>query len=130
VNRKGYPVQGDGGPITLRPEGGRISINAEGFLIQGETQIGKLAVHDFPEDTKLRTDTDGLIVPEDAGATPKTVERPGIVGGALEGSNVKPLQEMVNLITISRTYESGQRVINAYDENSDKAIQILGNPNS
>lgn len=130
VNRKGYPVQGDGGSITLRPEGGRIAVNAEGTLIQGDRPIGKIAVHDFPSTTKLRTEGDGLIVPEDPDATPQAVERPGVVGGAIEGSNVKPLQEMVNLITISRTYESSQRVINAYDENSDKAIQILGNPNS
>lgn len=130
VNRKGYPVQGDGGSIALLPKGGRISMNSEGQILQGDTPIGKLAVQDFPAKTKLKQDGDGLIIPEDPNATPQAVENPGVVGGALEGSNVKPLQEMVNLITISRTYESSQRVINAYDENSDKAIQILGNPNS
>lgn len=130
VNRKGYPVQGDGGNITLLPKGGRISMNSEGIILQGETPIGKIAVQDFPEKTKLHQDGDGLISPEDPNVTPSAVEKPGVVGGALEGSNVKPLQEMVNLITIGRTYESSQRVINAYDENSDKAIQILGNPNS
>ena len=130
VNRKGLPVQGDGGNITLLPKGGRISLNAEGTLLQGDTPIGKLAVQDFPAATKLRTEGDGLIVPEDPNATPQRVESPSVVGGAIEGSNVKPLQEMVNLITIARSYESGQRVINAYDENSDKAIQVLGNPNS
>ncbi len=130
VNRKGYPVQGDGGNITLQPKGGRISMNAEGFILQGDTPIGKLAVQDFPEKTKLKQDGDGLISAEDANVNPSAVDKPSVVGGALEGSNVQPLHEMVSLITISRTYESSQRVINAYDENSDKAIQILGNPNS
>ena len=129
VNRKGLPVQGDGGSITLLPKGGRISLNAEGTLIQGDTPIGKIAVQDFPETTKLHTGGDGLIVPEDPNATPQRVENPGVVSGAIEGSNVMPLQEMVNLIMISRTYETSQRVITAYDENSDKAIQMLGNPN-
>lgn len=130
VNRKGYPVQGDGGNITLLPKGGRISMNSEGILLQGETPVGKLGVQEFPEKAKLRQDGEGMISPEDPNVTPKPAENPGVVNGALEGSNVQPLREMVNLITISRTYESSQRVINAYDENSDKAIQILGNPNS
>ena len=130
VTRKGYIVQGDGGSITLLPKGGRISMNSEGIILQGDTPLGKLAVQDFPDKAKLKQDGDGLIVPEDPNMTPSAIEKPGVVNGALEGSNVKPLQEMVNLITISRTYESSQRVINAYDENADKAIQILGNPNS
>ena len=130
VNRQGFPVQGDGGSLTLRPQGGRISVNAEGTLLQGDTPIGKLAVHDFPAETKLRYAGGGLIVPVDANAQSQTVDRPNIVSGALEGSNVKPLQEMVNLITITRAYEASQRVINAYDEASEKTIQSLGNPNT
>lgn len=128
VNRQGFPVQGDGGSLTLRPQGGRISVNAEGTLIQGDTPIGKLAVYDFPTTTKLRTGGDGLLVPTDADARPATVDRPSIVSGAIEGSNVKPLREMVNLISITRAYEAGQRLIQAHDENADKAIQNLGNP--
>ena len=130
VNRKGLPVQGDGGNITLLAKGGPISMNTEGTILQGDTPIGKLAVQDFPETANLHTAGDGLLEPGDPNATPQRVENPGVVSGALEGSNVKPLQEMVNLITIARTYESSQRVINAYDDNSEKAIQTLGNPNS
>jgi len=130
VNRKGFPLLGDGGPITIRPEGGRISVNAEGTLIQGDTPVGKIAIQNFSTDAKLRYSGDGLIVPEDPNVQPQPVEKPNIVGGAIEGSNVKPLQEMVNLIAISRAYEASQRVINSYDESSDKTIQALGNPNA
>jgi flagellar basal body rod protein FlgG len=35
---------------------------------------------------------------------------------------------MVNLIAVSRAYEACQKVIQSHDEESDKAIQVLGNP--
>lgn len=129
VTKQGFPVMGDGGAITLKPGGGRISINADGTLLQGETPAGKLAVYDFPDPRELRRVGDGLLAPTD-GTVPEAVERPSVLTGALEGSNVQPLQEMVNLVTIARAYEAAQRVILANDEALDKAVQILGNPGS
>lgn len=125
---KGHPVMGDSGPITLRPGGGRISINEEGTIVQGETAIGKIAIFDFADPSKLRRIADGLFAPADPGTLPTTVERPSVVGGALESSNVSPLREMVNLITLSRAYEANQRLILANDDTMEKAIQSLGNP--
>jgi flagellar basal-body rod protein FlgG len=52
-----------------------------------------------------------------------------VLCGNLESSNVSPLQEMVNLVTVSRAYEASQKVIFAHDENTGKAIETLGNPN-
>ena len=120
---------GDGGPITLRAGGGRVSVNPDGMIVQGETQVGKVAVYDFADPSKLRRIGDGLLAPSDASVRSTTVEKPNILGGSLEGSNVSPLQEMVSLITVSRAYEANQRLIIANDETTGKAIQSLGNPN-
>ena len=40
------------------------------------------------------------------------------------------MTEMVNLIEVSRAYESCQKVIQSHDDATDKAIQILGNPST
>ena len=130
VTSQGYPVMGDGGPITLRAGGGKVSINEDGTIIQGDTQVGKLAVSDFTDPSKLRRIGDGLLGPADASVQPTTVERPMVMGGSLESSNVSPLREMISLVTISRAYEANQRLILANNETSEKAIQQLGNPNS
>ena len=130
VTSQGYPVMGDGGPITLRPGGGRVSINEEGTIVQGDTQVGKLAVYDFADPSKLQRLGDGLLGPTDPGVQATTVERPLILGGSLESSNVSPLREMISLVTISRAYEANQRLILASNETSEKAIQALGSPNS
>ena len=59
---------------------------------------------------------------------PLAAEKPTILGGYIEQSNVSPMTEMVNLIAVSRAYEACQKVIQSHDDNSDKAIQTLGNP--
>ena len=129
VTKAGFPVMGDGGPLTLKPGGGRISINAEGTLLQGDTPVAKIGVYDFSDPRSLQRVGDGLLGPGDTSAQPQAVERPAVLGGHLESSNVSPLQEMVNLVTISRAYEASQKVIFAHDENTGKAIETLGNPN-
>lgn len=129
VTKQGYQVMGDGGPITLRPGGGRVTINADGMIVQGETQVGKIAVHEFTDPSKLSRIGDGLLGPGDASVRSNIIEKPTVFGGALESSNVQPLREMVNLVTLSRAFEANQRVILANDDSTEKAIQSLGNPN-
>ena len=46
--------------------------------------------------------------------------------GCLEASNVNVVSEMVNMITISRAYQAGQKVINAVDNTLDKAVNQVG----
>jgi flagellar basal-body rod protein FlgF len=127
VNKLGYPVLGDGGPVALRPEGGRVSINADGAIVQGDQIVGRIGLVDFADPSVLRRIGDGLLGAGD-GTAPTPIERPKVVSGALESSNVVGLQEMVNLITVSRAYAASQRVIQTADENAGKAIQSLGNP--
>lgn len=124
----GLPVMGDGGPVVLKKGGGAISINADGELIQGDQKIAKLGVYDFKDPQKLGRLGGGLFAPTDAKTQPQPVEKPQVLGGFVEGSNVTPLSQMVNLIAVSRAYEASQKVIQSHDDNEEKAIQALGNP--
>jgi flagellar basal-body rod protein FlgF len=126
VNKQGFPVLGESGPITFKPEGGAISVSPDGTVAQGEQAVGKLPIYDFKDTDKLRRMGDGMLTAEDSSVQPKPVQSPQVAGGVLEMSNVQPLQEMVNLITVSRAYESNQKVITSNDELLDKAIQSLG----
>ena len=46
--------------------------------------------------------------------------------GCLEASNVNVVSEMVNMITISRAYQAGQKVVNSIDQTLDKAVNQVG----
>ena len=46
--------------------------------------------------------------------------------GVLETSNVNVIKEMVNMITIQRAYEAGQKVITSIDSTLDRAVNNVG----
>ena len=46
--------------------------------------------------------------------------------GCLEASNVNVVSEMVNMITIQRAYEAGQKIITSIDGTLDKAANQIG----
>ena len=130
VTKEGLTVQGEGGPITFKTGAGPIAINADGMITQQDQQISKLPAYDFADASKLRRVGDGMVAPNESSASPQRIDRPQILNKYIESSNVSPLTEMVNLVSVSRAYEASQKVIQTADDNEDKAIQILGNPQS
>jgi flagellar basal-body rod protein FlgG len=128
VTEQGFEVQGDNGPVQFLQQGGTLSINADGMIVQGQQQISRLGVVDFADPSVLRRGGDGLLVSD--GPQGAAIERPRVVHRALEGSNVQPVKEMINLVTVGRAYEMAQKVIQAHDEVANKAVQVLGAPTS
>lgn len=127
VTNTGHQVMGEGGPITIDPELGPVTIDEAGEVTQGDTSIGKLALYDAPAAGDLRRVQDGLLIPKD-GSTPARVTDPKVLQKFVEESNVAPLEEMVNLIQVSRAYEASQKVVTSLDQTTKNAIETLGNP--
>lgn len=46
--------------------------------------------------------------------------------GYLEMSNTNVITEMVNMITVTRAYEAGQKVVQTMDQTLDKAVNQIG----
>ncbi len=125
VTQEGHVVEGDNGPITFRQEGGIIYINDQGLLSQGQQQVGKLALFRFNKADGLHRISGGQLVPN-ADNPAIAVENPRIVHKALESSNVKPTEEMVNMISLGRAYEASKKILDVSDDAAGKAIQYLG----
>jgi flagellar basal-body rod protein FlgF len=126
VTSSGHEVLGEGGAaISLLPGGGGMTINRDGSLFQGETPLGKLSVQKFARPSELIPIAGGLFVPV-AGAEAESVQDPDLLQGYLEGSNVTPLREMVDLVLISRAYEANQKIIHTVDQQMQKTLEALG----
>lgn len=126
VTSSGHEVMNEVGAAMILPAGaGNVTINRDGMMFKGETQIGKLAVQKFADPSQLIPIAGGFFVPA-AGVQPEAVDDPELMQGYLEGSNVTPLREMVDLVLISRAYEANQKIINTIDQQMQKSLEALG----
>jgi flagellar basal-body rod protein FlgF len=125
INAGGGEVLSDGGnPITATPQGGPIVINRDGTIYQRDALLGKLQVVKFADNARLIPKGAGGFIP--LGMDPIPVDKPEVIQGYLEGSNITPLREMVDLVTISRAYEANQKLIQSRDDLFGKALEKLG----
>ncbi len=126
VNSAGDEVlMAGGGPVSLLPTGEPLVINQDGTLFQGEVQLGKISLQKFADNARLVPTSGGYFIPS-AGMNPQQVEQPELLQGYLEGSNITPLREMVDLVVISRAYEANQKMISTLDQQMQKALDALG----
>ena len=126
LSRGGLPVLTTSGtPIVMQRNGGSLSIGGDGKMTQGDAQLGTLSVVKFADMEKLQPIGGGLFLPSD-GSEPVKLEKPGVLQGYIEGSNVTPLHEMIALVQIARAYEANQKIITSRDQNLQKALDTLG----
>jgi flagellar basal-body rod protein FlgF len=125
VTRHGLVVLGDGGPVTLDPEQGPLSVASDGTISQGDNLLGRLQVYDF-ENPQSLVRVEGGYFEAPAGNDPQAVEDMKVVQGAIEASNVLPMAELVSLISVARAYEASQRSMVSHDDLIAKAINSLG----
>lgn len=123
ITRDGDLVQGDGGPITLDPELGEVTIRPDGAILQGATEAGKLSVVAF--DTPEALEKVGGNLWRATGEAPRPPENMRIAPGSVEGSNVNAVVELTQMIEISRAYESISRMITQSDQLRSTSIEKL-----
>lgn len=132
----GQPVMGEGGPIAV-PQGAELTIAADGTISalnagdQPNTvaPIGRLKLVKATGLEVVRGD-DGFFRPGAAaqatrGATLQADASITLMPGVLEGSNVKPVEAMADMISNARRFEMQMKIISSVDENEQRANQLL-----
>jgi flagellar basal-body rod protein FlgF len=126
----GQAIQGEGGPISIPPEvnvaiggDGTISTIATTTQPGAPTVLGRLKLVNPPEQDLVRGD-DGLFRLKSGAAAPADPQVV-VAGGALEGSNVSPVDAMVNMIALARSFETQMSLMKNAENNAAKATQIL-----
>lgn len=99
-------------------------ITADGRISQEGQMIAQLQIADFENYDYLEKYGETYYRPlEGAELTEGTAS---VRAGYLEMANVQVVSEMVNLISITRAYESNQKIIQTYDGSLDIAVNQLG----
>lgn len=126
ATQNGAPVMSDGGAGIVIPPGleGAPFVAADGTLSVGEKIIGRLGIFTFEDPQKLEKIGKNLLKAP-AGIEPQVAKNPGVMSGKLNGSNVNPILEIADLISISRSDQMGHKIIRTMDELNAQAAQDL-----
>jgi len=122
ATKDGHRVLGLNGPILIGE--GKFSVEGDGTIIKDNEVAGRLLIRDFTDTTTLRKYGNNLLA-----RTDETQERAfegTIMQGHLEQSNVNIIKEMVDMITVIRSYEANQKIIQAHDSTLGKAVNEVG----
>jgi flagellar basal-body rod protein FlgG len=134
VTKDGHPVLkagGEGaGPETrvIKVSGqAPVTITDNGDVFDGDNVIARISLVDVPAKDSL-SKIGGSLYEFKKNAKPEVVNVPNasLKQGFVEGSNVNIVQEMTDMIATSRTFESTQKAIHAYDSMADKLINVVG----
>ena len=131
LNKEGYLVTQEG-DYVLDTQNRRIkldtlkdsAISTDGTISQDGRAVAKIQVTDFEDYDYLERYGETYFEPVEGA---KTVAADAEVNsGYLEMANVQSVQEMVNMIAITRAYESNQKIVQTYDDTMDVAVNQLG----
>lgn len=123
VTKDGDYVLGENGRIQLSTTAGTTVFDRSGDIYQDDRLVASLKISDF-EDTNYLTHYGETMWDAKEGAVETDAEAPDVRQGYLEMSNANVVKEMVNMITISRHYESNQKMLTTFDEVLEKTMTL------
>lgn len=126
VDLAGRMVAGANGPIVVPRNVSELDIRIEGdgTVAGGGAELGRLRLADFGEmeNQLMPAGLGAFTAPADV--QPNAPEALTVRQGYQEGSNVKIVQELVNMMSISRLYETGMNVLRRKRENSQAMMTV------
>lgn len=126
----GFPVLGNGGPIAI-PQSDKIEIGADGTI--SIRPVGQVASTMATVDRlrlvsarpgELRKGEDGLLYTVNETALPMDANAQ-VLSGALETGNVNAVAELVEMIALSRTFETQIRLMRENAENDRSSAETM-----
>jgi flagellar basal-body rod protein FlgF len=130
INGQGHPVLGDGGPISVPPSDaieiardGTVSVAPAGGSGSEVVTVGRIKLVS-PTPFDMEKGPDGLMrMKDETQAQPDAAVL--LQAGALERSNVNAVESLVNMIELSRLFETQVRMMKVADENAATTSAML-----
>jgi flagellar basal-body rod protein FlgF len=126
----GYPVLGDGGPVSIPPfnqvalaNDGTISVVPQGLGPATMAAVARLKLVDPPLESLVKG-PDGLMRLKDGSQAPLD-GNVRVSPGGLESSNVNIAETLVEMIDLARQYEMQIRMMSTAEQTAQSAQQLL-----
>jgi flagellar basal-body rod protein FlgF len=101
-------------------------VDVDGTVSIDGAPRGRLKVVDFARPQDLTHRGDNLMQAGDLEPTDVDPSEITVMQGFLEGSNVDPVQTLVDMIAAQRAFELGSKVMQANDEMLGRSVNTLG----
>ena len=135
MTKEGYLVTKDGDFVLGKGANGEVghiqidptheaSIDTSGRIIQDNQVIATLQITDFEDYNYLEHYGENFYRPVEGAEITESSAK--VQSGYLEASNVQVVREMVELISVTRQYESNQKILQAYDDTLQISVNQLG----
>jgi len=126
VNVDGFPVRMQNGDHVQIPVDAKvINVGADGEITADGNVLGTMEITKFKY-SQLKREGGTLF---SASGKPDETGEPALVrAGMLESSNVNVVRGVVDLVKVSRTYESLMKVIQGYHDVESRAARDIGGP--
>lgn len=111
--------------INLKDKGAHFAFTPSGEIYSGDVLVGKVAVVEFKDLSRLKKYGDQIFENTDANnriAPQFTQVRQGVI----ETSNVSPIEEMTNLIKSNRLFEHDLKALKTYGEMMGREVNDIG----
>ncbi len=99
-----------------------MNVASDGTISVNGQPLGQIGLF-LPADSNDMVRENGVMFRTDSGTEP--VEKPTILEGFLESSNVNPISQLARMIEIQRSYEMGQSFLESEDERIRNAVKTL-----
>jgi flagellar basal-body rod protein FlgF len=131
LNNRNNPVMGNAGPIVLPLPIDKLQISPDGIISirpQGATaevieEVARIKLVN-PDNSQMMRGEDGLfrLTSGELAANDPSVQ---VESGAIEASNVNPVEEMVALISIQRQYEMQVKMMKTAEETDQASSSLM-----
>lgn len=122
VTKDGFVVLGENGPITI--PNGQLSVSQDGTITVNSERVDQIQLTNFDNLSALKKIGSSLF--EQTDRTEKTAFTGSLKQGYQEASNVNSVKEMIEMISLQRTYEANQKVLTTYDSTLDNVVNNVG----
>jgi len=130
VDSGGRIVAGEAGPITI-PGGvvlSQLNVSSDGSISAGDTAIGKFKLVDFQDNENKLVPAGESCYSAGGGpeqdVTPVAAENIVVKQRYQEASNVKMIDELVDMLMVSRLYEANMKFVAAQEEASSSILSV------
>jgi len=126
VDSSGRTIAGENGAISMPADVSlsQISVSTDGNISAAGVSVGKFKLVDFKDDQSKLIAAGESCFKAPKGAKPASADKLIVKQGYLEQSNVQMMEELVDMIMVTRLYESNMKFLSVGKDNGKSLLNV------